>query len=46
MQILMNVPNLKFAVMEQHVLILKVLMLALARKKPYRIPILTSNALA
>lgn len=46
MQILMNVPNPKFAVMEQHVPILKVLILVLAQKKPYRIPILTSSALA
>lgn len=44
MQILMNAPNL-FAVMEQRVLIPKVLTLALVRKKPYRIPIPTLSVL-
>lgn len=42
----MNVLNPTFADMEQRARILKVLMLALVRKKPYRIPILTLNALA
>lgn len=46
MQILMNVSNPMFVVMEQHVPILKVLTLALVRKKPYRILILTLSALA
>lgn len=41
---LMNVPNL-FAVMEQRVLIPKVLTRALVRRKPYQIPIPTLSAL-
>lgn len=46
MQTLTNVRKPTFAGMEQHVLILKVLTLALVRKKPYRIPTHTLSVLA